>query len=325
MPPFSEATVTRVFALPVRAVYIREAISSGISRATRGLSHIAKPARVSEKTGVERKTEKKAKAGSGKRARRRASLRRGAPGPAGASEEVTAPLGAPLADSEPAVTRCARRPREAPAPPRPPEPPPPAETFQLLPPVVTAPAPPSWPSLGSLEEANSAASVCLTVFEDREAPPRREAKVPVGSPPRAPSPPSAPRPAPPPAAATRSVAHAPPRLLIASGLLGLAALVFLGALTLLGGPRAPAPGPVAAAELDGPVLHSVWLTSSPSGAEVFEGAERLGRTPLKLSRQLGARAQVRLLLPGRRPVERSLGFFRDDEVSVAFDDDGVRR
>lgn len=244
-----------------------------------------------------------------------------------ASEEVTAPLGAPLADSEPAITRCARRSRETPAPARPPAPPPTAETaetFQLLPSVVAAPAPPSGPSPTSLEEANSAASVCLTVFDDREAPPRREAKVPPGSPPREPSPASAPRALPPTPTPARSVAG-PPLVLIASGLLGLSALVFLGALALLGGPSATPPRPVDAAALDGPVFHSVRLTSSPSGAEVFEGAEHLGRTPLQLSRQLGARAQVRLVLPGRRPVERSVGFFRDDEVSVAFDDDGVRR
>jgi serine/threonine-protein kinase len=61
---------------------------------------------------------------------------------------------------------------------------------------------------------------------------------------------------------------------------------------------------------------TIILTSSPTGADVYEGDLLLGRTPLELSRPLASRASLRLSLDGYRPEVRALEFNQREAILV---------
>jgi tRNA A-37 threonylcarbamoyl transferase component Bud32 len=71
-----------------------------------------------------------------------------------------------------------------------------------------------------------------------------------------------------------------------------------------------------------PSMISIAIESTPPGARVFVGRESTARgaTPYVLARAAGTPpTEVRLVLPGYRPVKRTVVYDRDHKVTVAFE------
>lgn len=69
-------------------------------------------------------------------------------------------------------------------------------------------------------------------------------------------------------------------------------------------------------------MISIAIESTPPGARVFVGRESVARgtTPYVLARAAGTPpTEVRLVLPGFRPVKRTVVYDRDHKVTVAFE------
>jgi hypothetical protein len=69
-------------------------------------------------------------------------------------------------------------------------------------------------------------------------------------------------------------------------------------------------------------MISIAIESTPPGARVFIGRESVARgaTPYVLARAAGTPpTEVRLVLPGYRPVKRTVVYDRDHKVTVAFE------
>ena len=69
-------------------------------------------------------------------------------------------------------------------------------------------------------------------------------------------------------------------------------------------------------------MISIAIESTPPGARVFVGRESVARgsTPYVLARAAGSPpTEIRLVLPGYRPVKRTVVYDRDHKVTVAFE------
>jgi hypothetical protein len=85
-------------------------------------------------------------------------------------------------------------------------------------------------------------------------------------------------------------------------------------------PAAPTGDPASPAAT--PSLISIAIESTPPGARVFVGRESVARgaTPYVLAHAAGAPpTEIRLVLPGYRPVKRTVVYDRDHKVTVAFE------
>ena len=64
---------------------------------------------------------------------------------------------------------------------------------------------------------------------------------------------------------------------------------------------------------------SIEFTSSPPGADVYEGKVKVGTTPFKLARPSAHPVELRFVLEGHRPVTQKFGFAKDGEVAIRLD------
>jgi hypothetical protein len=143
----------------------------------------------------------------------------------------------------------------------------------------------------------SAASLCQTVVRSVERTEPAGTPLPLPRPMASPSPDSK-----------------KPRLLLFAAV--AIAAVAIGGLAARRASAPPEPEAAVAVDDVEPSVRTLRLTSSPSGAEVYEASDRLGHTPIELTRPLGQRTQLRLVLEGRRTETRTFTFFRDDEAAV---------